>query len=90
MSRVVCIVRHGQTVHNLQERCSGINEHPLTLVGQEQARLLGKALELYSAQRIISSDLFRAIQTTMNNWYGVTPGPPTEQNLAQPRFHHNS
>ncbi len=24
------------------------------------------------------------------NWYGVTPAPATAQNLAQPRFHHNS
>lgn len=25
-----------------------------------------------------------------NNWYGVTPAPSTAQNIAQPRFYHNS
>ena len=37
------------------------------------------------------SGLFTGLRSFYeNHWYGVTPGPSTEQIIAQPSFHHNS
>jgi hypothetical protein len=74
------------------------SEQDLNLVAQElglqhtpdgHAALL-KSLKGY---RLVAGNRFfiRIIgKGSKDHWYGVTPGPPTEQNLAQHRFHHNS
>lgn len=63
MKKKICIVRHGQTEHNQNGCCSGVSSVGLTALGEHQARMLGKALQVFSFYRILSSDLYRAVQT---------------------------
>ena len=57
------LVRHGQTDWNVQKRAQGHTDRPLDSIGQEQARLVGKAFLDLPVQRILTSDLLRASQT---------------------------
>ena len=65
MKKNICIVRHGQTEHNQKKLCSGISNIGLTVLGEYQARMLGKALRAFSICKILSSDLQRAVQTAI-------------------------
>lgn len=58
------LVRHGQSLANLQERFAGHYDAPLTEHGQAQARAVGKYVaEHYDVDAIYSSDLSRAYDT---------------------------
>lgn len=57
MKKVICILRHGQTLHNLNHQFSSINEVCLTSWGEQQARLLGKAMAHFAPKKIVASDL---------------------------------
>ncbi|MFB6296191.1 MAG: histidine phosphatase family protein [Halobacteriales archaeon] len=64
MSTIVA-VRHGETTWNRQQRLQGWAPASLTDLGREQASQLGAALaEGYDVDRILSSDLYRAEETT--------------------------
>lgn len=56
-------LRHGETAWNRDKRIQGQGEHPLTELGQEQARAWGRALVGQGWRRILSSDLGRAQET---------------------------
>lgn len=57
------IVRHGQSVSNLNKTFTGQWDVPLTELGKTQAERTAKLLEAYPISVIYSSDLLRAMQT---------------------------
>lgn len=65
--REVYVIRHGQTKLNAENKIRGWSDVPLDDVGQQQAIELGEALldEHIELDGIFSSDLLRALQTTL-------------------------
>ncbi len=65
MKKHFYIFRHGQTIWNAEGRPQGQSEYPvpLTINGQEQARVLAQKLADKKIKLIVSSDLLRAKQT---------------------------
>lgn len=64
MTTIVAI-RHGETTWNREERMQGWAPTPLTERGREQAGKVAEALvDEYDINRILSSDLYRAKETT--------------------------
>jgi len=57
------IVRHGQTVDNLENRIQGHTDSPLTELGVRQAEAVADRLASESFAAIHSSDLGRAVRT---------------------------
>lgn len=55
------VIRHGETQWNAFQRLQGHGDSPLTLRGQEQTLALGRRLEHLHLDRLISSDLGRAV-----------------------------
>lgn len=63
MTRMI-LVRHGQSIANLQQISSGQGDYPLTELGLRQAELLADELtRAESIDRIYASDLCRAVDT---------------------------
>jgi len=60
---VVYLVRHGETVANLEGRIQGQNDTPLTALGRKQARAIARRLAREPISRLYSSDLGRALDT---------------------------
>jgi probable phosphoglycerate mutase len=62
------VIRHGQTVHNVEGRWTGIDDSPLTDLGREHARASGRVLKRIGGDlgrlEFFSSPLHRA-STTM-------------------------
>ncbi|MBU3157350.1 histidine phosphatase family protein [Clostridium estertheticum] len=65
----IYFIRHGQKQDD-SKNCATME---LTKIGFEQANLLGKRLKIYNIERIYSSDMVRAIQTseTINKYLKV-------------------
>lgn len=59
----ITMIRHGQTIRNLQNRVLGRSDFPLDETGLEQARLAGLSLADQPFSAIYSSPLKRAVQT---------------------------
>jgi 2,3-bisphosphoglycerate-dependent phosphoglycerate mutase len=59
----VIVVRHGETVWNIEKRWQGHLDSPLTSKGLSQAHALAARLTLQSFSALYSSDLGRAYQT---------------------------
>lgn len=57
------MVRHGQTLWNAQGRLTGWADVPLSPLGREQARRLGVWLQRERFDRVVASDLQRAVET---------------------------
>ncbi|NGX45054.1 MAG: putative phosphoserine phosphatase 2 [Chlamydiae bacterium] len=57
------LARHGQTQWNLEKRYQGSIDVPLTELGRQQARDLGKALNAIPLKAIYTSPLSRAVET---------------------------
>ncbi|MBE3556644.1 MAG: histidine phosphatase family protein [Firmicutes bacterium] len=57
------LVRHGETVANVEGRFQGQREYPLTPRGLQQAEAMRKRLEALPIDLVFSSDLSRALQT---------------------------
>src|SRR6185295_17267686 len=55
----VLLIRHGETLWNQQGRMQGQNDSPLTPLGLEQARQLGRRLKDVTFTTLYSSDLGR-------------------------------
>jgi alpha-ribazole phosphatase len=54
------VVRHGETLYNVQSRYTGQSDIPLSALGQQQAFALGKRLAAEPLAAIAASDLQRA------------------------------
>lgn len=63
MSTRLVVVRHGETHWNVAARIQGHADSPLTPVGEAQAAALGERLARERFDRLVSSDLGRALQT---------------------------
>src|SRR5205823_3682096 len=61
----ILLVRHGETLFNVQGRWQGQSDSPLTERGLAQARELGRALHSEPVAAVYSSDLGRAMQTAL-------------------------
>lgn len=59
------IVRHGETHENIKGIAQGHSHGRLTALGRKQAKLLAELLEVVNFNIIYSSDLRRAVDTTM-------------------------
>lgn len=60
---ILYVVRHGQTTWNLEHRCQGISDVPLTEKGIEEAKELQPLVKKIDVDVVISSPLSRAIDT---------------------------
>lgn len=58
------IVRHGETLENLQRICQGQMPGTLSAKGIEEAHCIGKCLRDFEIDHCYSSDLQRAVDTT--------------------------
>jgi probable phosphoglycerate mutase len=63
LSAHLILVRHGQSTHNAQARLQGQADPPLSDVGRAEAELLRPALPALDDDRVVTSDLRRAVQT---------------------------
>ena len=54
------VVRHGETLYNVQSRFTGQSDIPLSALGEQQASVLGKRLAAEPLAAIAASDLQRA------------------------------
>ena len=61
--RRIVLWRHGQTAWNLEQRFQGTTDIPLTEVGVAQARRAARMLAALAPDRVITSDLQRAVAT---------------------------
>ena len=61
--KTLYLVRHGETDHNAGGRAMGQMDIPLNARGLEQARQTAEFLRRYPIERIVSSDLSRAMET---------------------------
>ena len=59
----ILLIRHGETLWNQQGRMQGQHDSPLTPLGLQQARQLGRRLKQVAFFALYSSDLGRAHQT---------------------------
>jgi len=57
------VIRHGETEWNTQHRYQGQQDSPLTAKGYQQADAIAERLSGLTFDRIISSDLGRAVET---------------------------
>jgi probable phosphoglycerate mutase len=57
------VIRHGETAWNREKRMQGTTDTPLSDVGREQARALGRRLAGHAFAALYSSDLARAWDT---------------------------
>ena len=63
MSTVFTVIRHGETAANLNHIIQGQSDVPLSPVGEEQARKLGRRWRGRRFDVVYSSDLSRALRT---------------------------
>ena len=59
----IILVRHGQTVWNVEHRFQGAKDSPLTELGREQARRIAARLSHVHIDAVYSSDVPRARET---------------------------
>ncbi len=64
MNKIIYLLRHGETVWNKKGVFRGRSDIPLNETGLKQAEMLGKALRGSGIERIYSSPLKRAVQTS--------------------------
>jgi probable phosphoglycerate mutase len=57
------LVRHAETVWNRQKRIQGHSDSPLSPFGEKQADKWGRRLKSFAWDRILSSDIGRALET---------------------------
>jgi probable phosphoglycerate mutase len=75
--KTLYLVRHGETDHNATGRAMGQMDVPLNARGLDQARQTAEFLRRYPIERILSSDLSRAVATAqpLADALGVTVEP---------------
>ncbi len=88
MSRVIYLLRHGQTEFNAERRMQGHCDSPLTALGESQARAMGATLRAELADPadwpIYASPLGRTMQTA--TWVAKELGIPSSTILPESRL----
>ncbi len=82
MATRILIIRHGETIWNVERRIQGSQDIALTERGRQQAQLLAKRLSAESIKAIYSSPLVRAwetAETVAAHHTGINP-------IAQPEL----
>lgn len=67
------LIRHGETTWNLERRIQGQSDSPLSELGRRQARALGARLATTTFDRVLASDLGRAVETVGLTFPGRVP-----------------
>ena len=57
------LIRHGETVWNIESRFQGHFDSPLTQRGREQIKALGKRMKGFTFNELFASDLGRTVET---------------------------
>jgi probable phosphoglycerate mutase len=86
LSRVLVIVRHGESEHHVRRLTGGWTDTPLTALGHEQAERVAARLrdELAGAPvRLYTSDLQRAAQTATHIGEGLGVAAVADQRLRE-------
>jgi broad specificity phosphatase PhoE len=76
MTTTIIVVRHGQTMGNIEQRFYGHSETDLTPLGIAQARAAGRRLADVHFDHVYTSDLSRAAMTTAHVLEGRVGPPP--------------
>jgi len=63
INTTLLVIRHGETVWNIEKRFQGHGDSSLTATGRRQARALGSRLQDIRFDELIASDLGRAKET---------------------------
>jgi probable phosphoglycerate mutase len=73
----LCLIRHGETVFNREDRMQGAREIELTAGGREEAVRLGHLLrsEHFHPARLVSSPVRRALATAQGLGFGTPIDP---------------
>lgn len=79
--RHVWLVRHGETEWSKAGRHTGRTDVPLTAIGRQQARLLGRRLAGHAFQLVMTSPLSRAAETAKLAM--ITPQPVADDDLRE-------
>lgn len=61
----IYIIRHGESIANLEHRAAGFTDTPLSELGRKQAEVTADALSGIEFDKIFSSDLSRAYETAL-------------------------
>ena len=78
MSTLFYVIRHGETVANLNSVIQGQSDVPLSPAGEKQAELLARRWRRRRFDAVYSSDLSRAVRTAEIVANGVKPVPAPE------------
>ena len=81
-TRNLYLVRHGQSVYNLENRFTGWKDVDLTTLGEKQAREAGQILSDVSFDYCYISNLKRAIETLNLMLNEIKQSPIIENNVA--------
>jgi probable phosphoglycerate mutase len=81
------LIRHGETIWNVERRFQGQQDSPLTMLGRAQAEAVATYVRAYAPTALYSSDLTRTLQTAqpMAHATGLTVVPEPalrERNLG--------
>jgi probable phosphoglycerate mutase len=82
----ILLIRHGETLWNQQGRMQGQHDSPLTPLGLQQARQLGRRLKNVEFTALYSSDLGRAHQTARCIADATGHEIVTDEGLRERRF----
>ena len=80
--RNLYLIRHGQSVYNLENRFTGWKDVELTSLGESQAKEAGKILSDIDFDYCYISNLKRAKHTLQFILNEINQSPPIENNLA--------
>lgn len=86
MTTRFCIVRHGETAWNAEQRVQGQLDIPLNANGQRQARAVGVALAAVRFDAVVCSDLSRAYETALLSSSAMDGGIETEVALRERHY----
>ena len=67
------LLRHGETVWNIDKRLQGHDNSPLSARGIEQARAIASSIRALAPARVVASDLGRTRETAEVIGYGDAP-----------------
>lgn len=83
----LCLVRHGETAWNAEQRMQGWTDIPLNAQGERQARALAAALRGQAFDAIVASPLQRALHTAQAVAAGRTTNAVEQDARLRERHH---